>query len=353
MQRAEIESWLREHDPARLEELYRTADQVRRREVGEEVHLRALVEISNMCARSCHYCGIRAGRADLPRYRMGVVEVLACLRRAEGLGFGSAVLQAGEDPGLGRDWVADLVRRIRAETGLAVTLSLGEQAEADLEAWREAGAERYLLRFETSNRELYRRVHPERPGQMGDRLRLLESLRALGYEVGTGMLVGLPGQRVGDLAADLELLGRLEPDMIGLGPFVPDPHTPLGAEPGTPGEDQAPADLETACKALALARLLCPRANIPATTAVACVAPEAGRGLALQRGANVLMPNLTPAHYRALYAIYPRKACLTGEREEDLAVLREEIARLGRVVGRGPGASRAFLERAHAEGGAA
>jgi biotin synthase len=345
MRLKEIESWLRERDPVRLDELWRRADEVRREAVGDGVHLRALVEVSNHCVESCHYCGLRAGNRRVPRYRMSSEEILACAGRAAALGFGTLVLQAGTDPGLRAGWVAELVRRVKGEHGLAVTLSLGERAEEELAAWREAGAERYLLRFETSNAALYRRVHPDRPGRPSDRLRQLRRLRELGYEVGTGMLVGLPGQTWPDLAADLLLLAELEADMIGLGPFVPHPDTPLGAPSAAAGVE-VPADVETACKSVALARLLCPLSNIPATTALATLDPAAGRSAALRRGANVLMPNLTPPAYRRLYEIYPGKASLPAEGEQDLAALAAELARLGRVVAAGPGTSAAFTRRA-------
>ena len=266
-----------------------------------------------------------------------------CVRLAASLGLGTVVLQAGEDPGLTRDGVAGLVRRIKAETALAVTLSLGERSDDELAAWREAGADRYLLRFETSNPELYRRIHPARPGETRDRLAVLESLRRLGYEVGSGVMVGIPGQTYRDLARDIERLGELRLDMIGLGPYLSHPETPLGQAGQTVTDtaaDQVPNSAVMATKAVALARLVCPDANIPATTALATVDRDRGHALGLQRGANVIMPDLTPPGYRELYAIYPGKTPPTADRIEAARAVQALVASLGRSVGRGPGGAR-------------
>lgn len=340
---AEIETWLREEDAGRLERLWAMADGVRRQHVGDAVHLRGLVELSNHCRRQCAYCGIRAGRNELVRYRLTETEIMDCVRLAASLGLGTVVLQAGEDPGLTRDGVAGLVRRIKAETALAVTLSLGERSDDELAAWREAGADRYLLRFETSNPELYRRIHPARPGETRDRLTLLESLRRLGYEVGSGVMVGIPGQTYRDLARDIERLGELRLDMIGLGPYLPHPETPLGRAGQTvmdAAADQVPNSAVMATKAMALARLVCPDANIPATTALATIDRARGHALGLQRGANVIMPDLTPPGYRELYAIYPGKTPLTADRIEAVRAIQALVASLSRSVGRGPGGAR-------------
>lgn len=347
MDRSEILSWLREEREERLAELWRLADRVRRENVGDEVHLRGLVEVSNHCSRRCAYCGIGGATESRPeRYRMTADEVMECARAAVAAGFGTLVLQAGEDPGLSREWVAALVGRVKAETGLAVTLSLGERSEEELAAWRAAGADRCLLRFETSDAALYGRLHPRSDGSPGapeDRISLLRAGRALGYEIGSGVMVGLPGQTWATLARDVELFAELDLDMIGLGPYVPDPATALGrgelVTPAPDGEQVPATDLAT-FKALVLARLVCPRANLPATTALATVNPEAGRRLGLERGANVFMPNLTPAKYRDLYRIYPGKA---GFHETAEALGRRVgafLRSIGREPGRGPGPSR-------------
>jgi biotin synthase len=380
MQRNEILDWLRETDPNRLADLWQLADRTRQEYVGGEVHLRGLIELSNYCVRLCGYCGLRAGNLALKRYRMSDDEIMDCARMAVGFGYGTVVLQSGEDPELTRGRIADLVRRIKAETPLAVTLSLGERSDEDLAAWRQAGADRYLLRFETSNRVLYDRIHPPLAGRTSDRpsdkrsdkrdspifadtkigtvpdtkigtvprLTILATLRRLGYEVGSGVMIGIPGQTFEDLADDIELFGRLNLDMIGVGPYLRHPDTPLGDRqvwPDAPEGRQVAADEMMTYKVIALARLMCPRANIPATTALATLNAHDGRELGLVRGANVVMPNLTPAKYRALYEIYPNKACIAETGEACHHCLTARIKTLGREPGRGRGNSANYESR--------
>ena len=339
---AEILRWLREDDLVVLRELWARADAVRREHVGDAVHLRGLVEISNHCARHCAYCGISVANRDLVRYRMTAAEIAACARQAAALGYGTVVFQAGEDAGIGREWLAGAVRRVKTELPLAVTLSLGERSDDDLAAWRAAGADRYLLRFETSDPALYDRIHPPLVGRPSDRLAILGRLAALGYEVGSGVMIGIPGQTFESLAADLALFADLDLDMIGVGPFIPHPATALGRGelPDAPPGEQVPNTELMTYKVIALARLLCPEANIPSTTALATVNRSRGRELGLARGANVVMPDLTPARYRALYEIYPGKACLRETPAEDGAGLRGRIEGMGRRVGAGPGPRR-------------
>lgn len=338
----DILHWLREDAPARLQELWDEADRVRRAHVGDAIHLRGLVEVSNYCVRECAYCGIRNGAA-LERYRMEADEVLACARQAAAFGYGTLVLQAGEDYGITREWLAELVRRIKDETSLAITLSMGERPYEDLYSWHEAGADRYLLRFETSDPTLFAAIHPGRggrPSRPEDRLKLLFLLRELGYETGSGVMVGIPGQSYESLAHDIALFGENDLDMIGLGPYVPHPQTPMGRGKvlaALPEGGQVPGSEEMVLKALALARLVCPEANIPSTTALAALYQQEGRELGLRRGANVVMPNLTPPCYRKLYEIYPHKACFHETAEAFNEYLHERITALGRTFGQGQG----------------
>ena len=348
MQRSDIVAWLRETSEFRLEELWRRADLVRQQSVGGEVHLRGLIEISNHCIRLCGYCGLRVDHRELPRYRMTADEIMACVQEGVAFGYGSVVLQAGEDPGIRADWMADVVRHIKADSPMAVTLSLGERDYDELALWRAVGADRYLLRFETSNRELFERIHPPHPGRVSDRIAILGILRRLGYEVGSGVMIGIPGQGYDDLAGDLELFRELNLDMIGVGPFLMHPETPL-ADPqqqpvAAPGE-QVPASELMTYKVIALARLLCPQANIPSTTALATLNKRNGRELGLVRGANIVMPNLTPPKYRVHYEIYPNKACIQESAGLCHRCMEVRIESIGRTRGSGRGDSPNYVAR--------
>lgn len=347
--REEILDWLRTDDPQALLELWSLADTVRHCCVGDQVHLRGLIEIGNFCRRQCGYCGLRAGNQQLPRYRMSRQEILQCAEEARRLGYGTVVMQGGEDPSLDAQWMADVVRSIKSGGDLAVTLSLGEREEHELLLWRQAGADRYLLRFETSDRGLYEMIHPPLIGRRSDRLAMLRSLRAMGYEIGSGVMVGIPGQTFQSLADDLRTFRELDLDMIGIGPFIAHPLTPLGgngwAERLAGGEQVPPTEMMV-YKAVALARILCPQANIPATTALATINKASGRENGLSRGANVVMPNLTPIQYRALYQIYPAKACIDETPRDCHQCLKRRIASLGRTVGIGPGGRSSSLRRA-------
>ncbi|MGV8079628.1 MAG: [FeFe] hydrogenase H-cluster radical SAM maturase HydE [Syntrophales bacterium] len=312
-------------DAGSLEALGEAADAVRREAVGDAVYLRGIVEFSNFCRQNCLYCGLRRDNRDVVRYRMDEDTVLAAVRGIRDRGIGTVVLQSGEDPAYSRDDLCRIIGRIKDETGLAVTLSVGEWSREDYRAFREAGADRYLLKHETASPDLYRRL---RPGcVLENRLRCLKDLRDLGYEVGAGNMVGLPGQTPEILADDLLLVRSLDADMLGIGPFIPHPGTPLAGLPG--------GNLARTLRVLALARLLTRNTNIPATTAVGTLQPE-GRIRALRAGANVVMPDFTPESLRARYDIYPGKSTVP-DGDILLARLREDLALLGRQIGAGPG----------------
>ncbi len=341
MKTNEIVSWLRETDESRLEELWQMADEVRLTNVGDQVHLRGLIEISNHCVRSCRYCGLHAG-SDVERYRMTMDEIVECAHGAYEYGYGSVVIQGGEDYGLKGQWVAEMVRSIKSQTPLAVTLSLGERSADDYALWRDAGADRYLLRFEASNRQLYDNIHPAVGDRISDRLEILMYLRSIGYEIGSGVMIGIPGQTWEDLAADIETFAELNLDMIGVGPYIAHPETSLGR-----GEDiikvaadrQVPNDELMTYKVVALTRLACPGANIPSTTALATLNLSEGRELGLQRGANVVMPNMTPVQYRSMYEIYPAKACVNETAKHCHNCMNGRITSIGRIPGQGRGDS--------------
>ena len=326
MERDEILDWLRTDDGGRRERLWRRADRVRKEAVGDAVHLRGLIEFGNRCERSCLYCGLRAPNLTLERYALDADTILDRAAEAARRGYGTVVLQSGEDHAVSADWLAGVVARVVRETGLAVTLSVGERPEADYALWRWAGASRYLLRFESSDPTLMQRLHPPRRDDLPDRVTLLRRLRALGYEIGGGGIVGLPGQSLASLADDIQMFAALDLDMVGVGPFVPHPHTPLGELPSPPAS--------LALTVLALARLVCPTANIPSSTALASVA-GGSHVSGLRCGANVIMPNLTPLAYRHLYDIYPTKLRDPSADEHGRGLAA--IAGCGRTVGRGPG----------------
>ncbi len=343
MRYEEILSWLREDDPGRLKRLWERADDCRRETVGDAVHLRGLLEISNHCCRMCTYCGLRAGNRKLVRFRMDENEIMACVFQAVAAGYGTVVLQAGEDYGIESQWLAGIVRRIRSEPSLAVTLSMGERPEKDLARWRKAGADRYLLRFETSDPALYRRIHPVKPGEALHRKDILPILKQLGYETGSGVMIGIPGQDYGSLARDILLFRHLDLDMVGVGPFIPHPETPLGQDTyrKPAKENQVPATDTMTYKVIALTRLVCPEANIPATTALATISAADGIKKGLQRGANVVMPNITPFPYRRLYEVYPGKACIAGRGSRPVADgVHRWISEIGRSTGTGQGGRR-------------
>ena len=321
--------------------LVTAADRVRRENVGDAVHLRGLIELSNFCRCRCGYCGINADNKSITRYRMTEEDVRQSVPMAIQFGYGTIVFQAGEDLGLTEDFIARQVEWIKSlptpwGAPLAVTLSLGQRTAAEYKRWRDAGANRCLIRFETSSEKLFAQWHPHDPDGQKRRLNFLYELRDLGYEIGTGFLIGAPGQTPDDWRNDLETIRTLQPDMIGIGPYLPHPQTALGQ---LPENELVPPTKQNVLRTLALCRLLCPKANIPSTTALAALDKTHGHEDGLCCGANVIMPNLTPGKYRRLYEIYPAKSNTAEEAERFDAILKARIQSLGRVVGCGPGNS--------------
>jgi biotin synthase len=338
MDKQEIINWLTEQNTNKLEQLFVEADKVRKEHVGDEVHLRGLIEVSNHCRRGCTYCGISVSNSSLTRYRMTKAEILECAHKAVALQYGTVVLQAGEDMALDREFITDIIRSIKGETSLAVTLSLGEREEDELIEWKNAGADRYLLRFETSDAALFASIHPPAPGRKPiNRMDLLKKLSSLGYEAGSGVMAGIPGQTYASLADDILAFQNLDLDMIGIGPYIPHPLTPLGSLKASNDPNQAPNTEEMVYKMIALTRIHCPESNIPSTTALATLNKAKGRELGLQRGANIVMPNLTPVDYRQYYEIYPSKACIFETAEECHGCLNGRIRSIGRTAGKGHG----------------
>lgn len=305
--------------------LVAAADEVRRCYVGDGVHLRALLEFSNICRCHCCYCGLRADNSRLPRYRLQPEEMLSLAAKAASYGYKTVVLQSGEDSFFTAEYLSPIIKRLH-EFNLAVTLSLGERPAEDYACWAAAGADRYLLRIETTDEELYARFNLGMSWQR--RAECLRSLRRLGYEVGTGCMIGLPGQTLQSLAADLLFFQALDADMVGIGPFLPHPATPMA--------DFPPGSLQLTGRMTALVRLLLPEANIPATTASETLQPGAKLRL-LQCGANVFMPNLTDGAARHNYELYPGKAGSADEAGRHADSFSAELASIGRHVASGRG----------------
>jgi biotin synthase len=340
--------WLREEDEDNLNLLWQAADDTRRRYVGDAVHLRGIIEISNYCQRSCRYCGINVQHKGLTRYQMSADEIIEVARNIKDFGYGTVVLQSGEHSCIETAWVSAIIRRIKAETAMAVTLSLGERPADDYAAWKEAGADRYLLKIETSDQHLFNRIHPPFAQlKWKNRLEILQALKEMGYETGSGIMIGIPGQTYDILAEDLLTLKELDLDMFGLGPFIAHPATPLYEAHHALKDDrnQVPNSELMTYKVNALARILCPQVNIPTTTALATLNRRSGRELGLRRGANVIMPNMTPLHYRQLYDIYPQRVCLEEYGPEMHEKLLQRIGSLGRTITRDSGASPHYRER--------
>jgi biotin synthase len=289
---------------------------------GKSVYFRSLIEITTHCKNDCYYCGIRRSNANLERYRLSLDDILGCCRLGNGLGYQTFVLQGGEDPWFTDGRIAKIVSAIRKEfPSHAVTLSIGERSRQAYELFFRAGANRYLLRHETAEDAHYAKLHPPEM-TLASRKQCLRDLKEIGYQTGAGFMVGSPFQTPENLLADLRFLEELQPQMVGIGPFIPQKDTPFGAE--TAGS------LQLSLKMLALARIILPQALIPATTAMTTIAAN-GRELALRAGANVLMPNLTPIAARKLYAIYGNKINASDDAFECQLPIEETVRRAGLV----------------------
>ncbi len=302
------------------EELFKKADAVRREVFGIKVYIRGLIEVSNYCKNNCFYCGIRGENRAAARYRLSKEQILACCAQGYELGFRTFVFQGGEDGGFTDGQMCDIISAVKNKCGgAAVTLSLGEKTREVYKAFRDAGADRYLLRHEAADEAYYKKVHPAGMS-LENRKRCLWDLKELGYKIGTGFMVGLPGQTDEHLREDFRFMKELEPDMIGIGPFLAHRDTPYAKEHN--------GDLYKTLRVVAWARILFPHALIPATTALITLHPN-GRALGLKAGANVVMPNLSPVETRKLYELYDNKAATGAESAEGFAKLKREVAAAG------------------------
>lgn len=306
--------------PELAEELARRAVAERKRVWGTKVFARGLIEVSSYCVNDCYYCGIRRSNRQVARYRLSPERILACAEEGYGLGFRTFVLQGGEDPWFSDERLCDIVARVRStHPDCAVTLSMGERSRASYQALHDAGAERYLLRHETANPLHYRRLHPPEMS-FERRMRCLEDLRDIGYAVGIGFMVGSPYQQPRDLAMDLKLVEEFGPQMCGIGPFV--------AHHATPFASQESGSLELTCYLLSIIRLIGPGILLPATTALGSIHPQ-GREKGIMSGANVVMPNLSPADVRKDYELYDGKICTGEEAAECRGCLAARMRSIG------------------------
>ena len=299
--------------------LFSYSHQTRLKFYGRQVYLRGLIEFSNVCGRNCCYCGIRRENQLVDRYRLSLDEILACCCEGHRIGYRTFVLQSGEDPYYTDERLVEILIEIRSQfPDSAITLSIGQRSYESYQRLFEAGAERYLLRHETASEDLYRRLHPDM--NFHNRRQCLNQLKEIGYQVGAGFMVGLPGQSNEDLVKDLMFLKELEPQMIGIGPFIPHLDTPLGRFQG--------GTVKKTLILLALTRLLLPDVLLPSTTAMGTLDPL-GREKALKVGANVVMPNLSPVNVREKYELYQGKICTGDESAQCRTCIERRINSAG------------------------
>lgn len=319
----ELEFLLYTQDTVVTEDLQKRAQQTARDIYGNKIYIRGLIEFTNYCRNNCYYCGIRCANTQAQRYRLTSEQILSCCETGWDLGFRTFVLQGGEDPYYTDDKVCQIVSKIKAEyPECAVTLSIGEKSEESYRAYFDAGADRYLLRHETASEEHYRKLHP---GQMSltHRKNCLRILKKTGYQTGCGFMVGSPGQTVDALYEDLMFIRELEPEMVGIGPFIPHKDTPFAKEPA--------GTLDMTLRLLSIIRLIRPHVLLPATTALGTIDPR-GREKGILAGANVVMPNLSPVNVRDKYKLYDNKICTGDEAAECKACMTARMRRIGYEV---------------------
>ena len=316
----EFRRLLTDCDAHTLESINRQAREVATEHFGNGIFIRGLIEVSNCCRNNCYYCGIRKGNTCVERYRLNKETILDCCEHGYALGFRTFVMQGGEDPAQTDDFFEDIICNIRQRyPDCAITLSLGEKSTEAYERFFRAGANRYLLRHETVNETHYRKLHPVEM-TIVHRLQCLQALKQIGFQTGTGIMVGSPGQTVEDIVSDILFIEQFQPQMIGIGPFLPHHDTPFANE--------HPGSMERTLLLLSIFRLMHPSALIPSTTALASLAPD-GRERGILAGANVVMPNLSPVIERKKYQLYNNKASLGAEAAEGLLLLNNQLNAIG------------------------
>ena len=304
-------------------ELIKSADEIRQAVYGKDVYIRGLIEFTNYCKNNCYYCGIRCDNKNAQRYRLGKDEIMACCREGYTLGFRTFVLQGGDDPYFTDARICDIVGAIRSEfPDCAITLSIGERSYESYLAYFNAGANRFLLRHETAESEHYNKLHPECMS-LEERKRCPFDLKKIGYQVGSGFMVGSPFQTIDNIISDLEFLHELQPDMIGIGPYIVHKETPFA--------EYESGSVEMTVRLVAILRHMFPYALIPSTTALGTLHPE-GREMGLRAGANVVMPNLSPQSYRKLYDLYENKISTGEEAAQSRSLLEKRVENAGYKV---------------------
>ena len=310
-------------NPESADRLASLARQAARQVYGNRVFVRGLVEISNICKNDCLYCGIRRSNRACDRYRLTAEQILACADEGHRLGFRTIVMQGGEDGSFTDEVLCAIVRAIkRAHPDVAVTLSMGERSRESYQRLFDAGADRYLLRHETATKAHYERLHPAAMS-FDNRMRCLQDLHEIGYQTGCGFMVGSPFQTTADLARDLKFIEQFHPEMCGIGPFIPHKDTAFRDEPA--------GTVELTCYLLSILRLIQPNLLLPATTALGTIDP-AGREKGILSGANVVMPNLSPANVREKYMLYDNKLSSGAEAAQNLQDLKDRMAAIGYEV---------------------
>ena len=300
--------------------LFESADEIRQSVYGRDVYIRGLIEFTNYCKNDCYYCGIRCSNKNAVRYRLSKEDILECCREGYGLGFRTFVLQGGEDPYFTDERMVDIVKSIRGEfPDCAITLSVGEKSYESYLAYYNAGANRFLLRHETAESDHYNKLHPEYM-KLETRKRCLFDLKKIGYQVGSGFMVGSPFQTMDNIISDLEFLYELQPDMIGIGPYIVHKETPF--------REYESGSVEMTVRLIAILRHMFPHALIPATTALGTLHPK-GREMGLKAGANVVMPNLSPRAYRKLYDLYENKLSTGEEAAQSRVALEKKVKAAG------------------------
>ncbi len=327
LDRDELLTLLDNLDDESAQYLHQKAHEKRMSTYGDKVYMRGLIEFSNYCKQNCVYCGIRRDNKDADRYRLDKELIYACTDEGYNLGYRTFVLQGGEDPFYKDEMVVEIIKGIKERhPDCAITLSIGEKSKESYKLFKDAGADRYLLRHETNTRELYERLHPGM--SYDERQRCLADLKELGFQVGAGFMVGLPGQTNKDYVNDLMFLKNLAPHMVGIGPFIPQSDTPLAGEQG--------GTIEMTCILLSLVRLLLPKVLLPATTALGSL-DNRGRERGLKAGGNVVMPNLSPTNVRDKYLLYDGKICTGDEAAHCRGCIERRINFAGFQVDMGRG----------------